>query len=271
MSSIGSNAFPSDTVIYGYEGSKAEDYCEKYGNTFVSLGSAQDDDGDSSSSSSSSGSSSSGSSSSDSPSSGSSSKSSGNSSTSSGSTKSVKVNKATVKLAKTTCLYNGKARKPKVKSVKVGGKKISKSHYSVSYSNNVEPGTAKVKVTFKNGYSGSVTKKFKIRFARAKINSLISDGGSIVLIDCCLPNIDSHYRLGQDYGTVFQVRYRVKGARKWKVWKAYNIGELDDIDRLSIGKTYQIQVRATKKANGKRHYGKWSKTKSVKLTRYYNG
>ena len=57
--------------------------------------------------------------------------------------------------------YTGKAVRPAVKVTYLGGK-LSPKCYKVSYSNNVKPGTAKVKVTLRNGHSGKLCAKFKI-------------------------------------------------------------------------------------------------------------
>lgn len=80
--------------------------------------------------------------------------------------------KATITLSKTSYTYNGKARKPKV-TVKLGKKKIKKKYYTVRYAKNKKAGTAKVTVKAKKGkkavYTGSKTKKFKIKKAARKI------------------------------------------------------------------------------------------------------
>lgn len=63
---------------------------------------------------------------------------------------------------KSSVKYNRRAQKPTVRVYDKKGKKISSKYYTVKYYNNKKVGTAKVKVTFKNRYSGSITKKFKI-------------------------------------------------------------------------------------------------------------
>lgn len=67
-----------------------------------------------------------------------------------------------VTLSKTSYTYTGKANKPSVE-VSVNGVVLeSGTDYKVSYSNNVNPGKASVKVTGAGLYSGSVTKTFQI-------------------------------------------------------------------------------------------------------------
>lgn len=68
----------------------------------------------------------------------------------------------TVTLGYSTIPYSGSAKKPSVKVVYSGKTLTSGTDYTVSYSNNKEPGTATVKVTGAGKYSGTVSKTFKI-------------------------------------------------------------------------------------------------------------
>ena len=73
-----------------------------------------------------------------------------------------------VSLSKSSFTYNGKTQKPKV-TVKVNGKKLSSSKYNVSYPRkSVNAGTYDVKVSLKNGYSGSKTVSYKIKPVKPK-------------------------------------------------------------------------------------------------------
>lgn len=77
------------------------------------------------------------------------------------------LSKAKIELSKDTYTYSGAKCKPAV-SVKLDGETVPTSEYSVSYSNNVNAGTAKVKITAKKGskiYTGSKTKSYKINKA----------------------------------------------------------------------------------------------------------
>ncbi len=78
--------------------------------------------------------------------------------------KPVKI--ASVTLAKTSMPYTGKAVKPKVTvKARVAGKAVTLkagTDYTVKYVNNVKAGTAKVIVTGKGNFTGTVTKTFKI-------------------------------------------------------------------------------------------------------------
>lgn len=72
------------------------------------------------------------------------------------------ISKATVTLEKESYIYDGKAKCPSV-TVKFNEKVLTlNKDYSVAYSNNVNPGTAKATITGKGGYTGNVEKTFTI-------------------------------------------------------------------------------------------------------------
>lgn len=75
---------------------------------------------------------------------------------------SVDLSRATVTLAQTSYTYDGKAKTPAV-TVKLDGKTLEfNTDYTVSYSNNIEAGTAKVTITGKGTYTGSMIASFTI-------------------------------------------------------------------------------------------------------------
>ena len=79
------------------------------------------------------------------------------------------ISSATVTLSPISYTYDGAEKKPSV-TVKDGTKTLtSGTDYSVSYSNNVDVGTATVTVTGKNNYTGSTSKTFTIT-EPAKVN-----------------------------------------------------------------------------------------------------
>lgn len=72
------------------------------------------------------------------------------------------LSQCTVMLSKSSYTYDGKAKEPTV-TVKDGSRILAQNtDYIVSYSNNVNTGTAKVTVTGKENYKGTVTKEFTI-------------------------------------------------------------------------------------------------------------
>ena len=69
-----------------------------------------------------------------------------------------------------TQLYTGKALKPAV-TVKWGSEVLnSKKDYTVSYQNNKEQGTATVTITGKGKYTGSITRRFLIKYDMNKVS-----------------------------------------------------------------------------------------------------
>ena len=64
---------------------------------------------------------------------------------------------------KASFLYNGCSRRPGILLKNRKGKIIPEKYYSVSYSNNIRPGTASIRVTFTGRYKGSKTLTFRIR------------------------------------------------------------------------------------------------------------
>ena len=59
-------------------------------------------------------------------------------------------------------VYSGNAQKPGVTVKNKSGATVGKKYYTVSYSSNTKPGTASVKITFRNGYGGTMKTWFKI-------------------------------------------------------------------------------------------------------------
>ena len=86
----------------------------------------------------------------------------------------ISISKASVTLSTSTYAYDGKAKTPSV-NVKVNGKTLKKdTDYTVSYSNNTKVGTAKVTITGKGNYTGSVSKTYSIKnnFKKATISGI---------------------------------------------------------------------------------------------------
>ena len=85
----------------------------------------------------------------------------------------VPANASTAKvvLNKNKVNYNGKTQKISVKSVMFNGKAISANDYVISYKNNKKAGNAKVILTFKNNYTGTVEVNFKINKVKAVLKN----------------------------------------------------------------------------------------------------
>ena len=76
---------------------------------------------------------------------------------------------ASVTLGKTSLFYNGRPRKPSV-TLKVGGKTLVRGEdFTVKYLDNINAGTATVKIKGKGNYTGSCTASFEIKKAAQKL------------------------------------------------------------------------------------------------------
>lgn len=72
------------------------------------------------------------------------------------------ISQATVTLSQTSYTYDGKAKTPSV-TVKLDGKTlVLNTDYTISYSDNIDVGTAKVIITGRGNYTGSKTASFTI-------------------------------------------------------------------------------------------------------------
>ena len=86
----------------------------------------------------------------------------------------ISISKAIVTLSTSTYAYDGKSKKPGV-TVKLNGKTLKNgTDYTVSYSNNTKVGTAKVTITGKGNFTGSVSKTYSIKndFKKATISGI---------------------------------------------------------------------------------------------------
>lgn len=168
---------------------------------------------------------------------------------------SKRCSKATVgAISKKT--YTGSKIKPSpiVKAVGANGKvvKLKKgTDYKLTYKNNKKIGKAKVIITGKGYYKGSLTKSFIIKPAAGSLTRAWGYPHEIVL--------KAKEKGG---GVSYQFAYKKNGGSwKYKTRKTVNA----DLKDLSAGK-YSVKVRCIKKVNGTIYKGKWSKAKTVKVT-----
>lgn len=132
--------------------------------------------------------------------------------------------------------YTGKAIKPKV-TVKLKKKTLSASDYTVSYKNNVNPGTATVTVKGKGKYSGSVTKSFYIKPAAPK--SFKADPG--------VTSVKLSWK--KSIGTTsYQVYMYNSKTKKWDKKTTTKETSLT-VKSLQPSTAYKFRVRAYKKSS----------------------
>ena len=169
----------------------------------------------------------------------------------------AKLAAANVTLAYAKTAYTGKKLTPAV-TVKAGGAKLSKgTDYTVSYSNNKAIGKAAVKVTGTGNYTGTVTKTFKVVPGKASLKKATKSKAK--------KRLTVKWAKVAGGVTKYQVRWRVKGTKKWKVKTVSGKKASVTLKKLKSGKRYQVQVRACKTVSGTKYYGAWSKAKTVKV------
>ncbi|MCD7741716.1 MAG: cellulase family glycosylhydrolase [Ruminococcus sp.] len=173
----------------------------------------------------------------------------------------IKVNKKTATptisaIADQTC--TGSAITPKL-TVKVGSTYLSTSNYTATYSNNVKIGTATVKVTLKNNYSGSATATFNIVSdvsapGKVTVKSSYSKTTSAVRINWNKVTNADGYRI---------YRYN-SSTKKWVKIKTIQSGSTTTYrdSGLKAGTTYKYCVKAfTRASDGTAIWGVRSATK----------
>ncbi len=148
----------------------------------------------------------------------------------------------TITLSATKYTYTGKAITPTVTVKGSDGKVVSSSNYTVKYTNNTNPGTATVTVTFKGNYTGTKTLKFTLVLKQVtglKASKVTTT--SVALSWAKVP--------GAKY-------YKVERSADGKKWTTVitTTSATYTISKLKAGAKYQFRVTAldsTKKLAGK--------------------
>jgi hypothetical protein len=154
--------------------------------------------------------------------------------------------------------YKNKRIKP-VPVLKIGGKALKKgTDFTVSYKNNKKIGKATVKITGVGKYKGTKTVYFKIVPTKTSV-STVKAGKRLLSVTWKKVSVKQKV-------TGYQLRYRVKGTKKWKTKTAPVKSKRLTIRSLKKGKIYQVQVRSYKTVSKVKYCSAWSraKTKSVK-------
>lgn len=165
------------------------------------------------------------------------------------------INDAWIKLSRTKYTYTGKAKKPAVTVIFSGKKLKANTDYTVKYSDNIKPGRAKVTITGKGGYKGTVVKYFKILPAKQKIKAVAPLENSFAVT------------WTKDSGvTGYQVMYGTKSdlSDGKSVDITSNTKGKKTVKGLKAKKTYYVKVRSYKNVGNSKYYGAWSDVKKVK-------
>ena len=164
------------------------------------------------------------------------------------------VSNATAEMKSQT--YNGSAKKPSV-TVKLAGTTLKKdTDYTVKYSNNTKVGTAKVTITGKGTYKGTLEKTFKINPKPTELTKLTAGSKSF----------KAYWKKVTTQTTGYQIQYstykNLNNAKTVTI-TSYKTGA-KTIKNLKAKKNYFVRIRAYKTVNGIKYYSKWSEVLSVK-------
>jgi hypothetical protein len=171
--------------------------------------------------------------------------------------KAQSIKDATVKNATATKTYTGKALKQSGITVTLNGKTLASDAYKVSYSNNKEPGKATVTIKGQGNYSGTITRTFTIKPAKATVKSAKSSKAKKATVTWNkVTKADGYvvYRSTSKNGT-YKAVATVKGGSKTSYTDS----------KLTSGKTYYYKVAAYKTIDKKNVEGSKSAAKSVKV------
>jgi hypothetical protein len=157
------------------------------------------------------------------------------------------VSDSNFKLNASAFTYTGKNITPKFT---LFGKNMDGSNYTITkIKANKAVGKATVTITGKNNLTGSKTFSFKILPTKVKLSSLKVGKKSLTV---------NWKKLSSKQGVKnYQIRYKVKGASKWKTKTVSAKLAKKSLTSLKKGKKYYVSIRAKKGA----YYGAWSASK----------
>lgn len=162
----------------------------------------------------------------------------------------------TVTLSATSYTYNGKAKAPKITVKDSNGKTISASNYTVTYSNNKNVGKATVTIKFRENYSGTITKTFKINPVTTSISKLTAKSKGFT----------AEWTKKTTQITGYQLQYATSSSfsKAKTVTISKNSTTSKTISSLTKNKKYYVRIRTYKTVNGTKYYSSWSSKKSIK-------
>ena len=163
-------------------------------------------------------------------------------------------------LSKAALTYSGKALKPSVKTI--GGKTLKKgTDYTVVYSNNKNVGKAKMVITGKGKYTGTVTKTFKINPKGTPLAKLIK-AKKVVTVKWKRQAAKMSSSRITGYKIQLATNKKFTKGKKTVTVKGYrNVSK--KIGKLKGGKKYYVRIRTYKKIGNNTYYSLWSGVRTV--------
>ena len=169
--------------------------------------------------------------------------------------------KLTVKISPTKVTYNGKTRKPAVKSVYYGKTKLSSSYYTVSFKNNKNPGIGSVIVKGKGKYA---------KYAGSATFSILPKAPTGLTAKSTAKKQATVTWKGSTGATGYQIMISQKSDFKKGTTRTFTIRDSkrrSGVPKpMTSGRTYYIRIRSYKTtSNGKTVYSAWSKSTKTKI------
>lgn len=155
--------------------------------------------------------------------------------------------------------YNKKKKTTTVTVYDRAGNVIPSSNYTVSYKNNTNPGFGTVTVKFKGVYTGSMSYQLTIKPKTQSISSLKSGSKKKMTLKWKKDSTVTGYQI--QYST--SKKYTKKTTKTITINKKSTTSKT--ISKLKSKKKYYVRIRAYKQSKGKKIYGAYTKTKTVKV------
>ena len=183
------------------------------------------------------------------------------------------VSKCKASIPYASYTYSGSAIKPAV-TLKLGSAVIPAEHYTVSYSNNVRPGTAAITVKARGTKAfGTLTRTFTVKPGRVKPAKISSKGSRVTLSWKKAAQADG-YEIWQANWYQDMTTWKPKVYTPVALYKTV-AGASTLSTSFTVNDTnnfYGYAVRAYKTVNGKKIYGDYAYTDSANsLTAVING
>ena len=175
----------------------------------------------------------------------------------------VSIKDAKVVLSATAFAYNGKVRKPSIKTI--GGNALkSGTDYTAKWSNKSSKnvGTYTVTITGKGNYTGVTKATYKIN---PKGTSLKKPAGAKKAITVKWAKQSAKMATSRITGYQIQLATNSKFTKNKKTVTVKGYKKVSKkVTKLKGGKTYYVKIRTYKTIKGKKYYSKWSKVKAIK-------
>ena len=169
--------------------------------------------------------------------------------------------KLTVKISPTKVTYNGKTRKPAVKSVYYGKTKLSTKYYTVSFKNNKNPGIGSVIVKGKGKYA---------KYAGSATFSILPKAPTGLTAKSTAKKQATVTWKGSTGATGYQIMISQKSDFRKGTTRTFTIRDSkrrSGVPKpMTSGRTYYIRIRSYKTtSDGKTVYSAWSKSTKTKI------